>query len=117
MSIRMSECPQCGRRYLPARQFCVACGLVETRPTTLRPTGTMMNSAMLHRAGKDIVTPMPSLIAMVRESGNGATFWAPVEGNLGLPVGSPVAFRTKSWTLPDGGIFEGIVVAPSEVTR
>jgi hypothetical protein len=77
----------------------------------------MMDSAMLHRAGKDIVTPLPSLIAMVRESADGATFWAPVEGNLELPSGTAVSFRTRSWILPGGETFEGIVVVPAEASR
>ena len=114
MSLTASECPQCGRRYVPARRFCVACSLVETQATALRPTGLLLNSSMLHRAGKDIVTALPSLIAMVRESGEGATFWAPVEQNLPLAPGTPVAFLKKAWSLPDGGTFEAIVVRPKE---
>jgi len=117
MSMIPSECPKCGRRYLPARRFCVSCSLVETRPTALRPTGTLLNTSMLHRAGKDIVTPLPSLIAMVRESGDGATFWAPVEGNLPLAPGAPVGFHTRTWALPEGGEFEAIVVRPREIAQ
>jgi len=116
MSLTASECPTCGRRYVPARRFCVGCSLVETRPTTLRPAGVLLNTSMLHRAGKDIVTPLPSLIAMVREDGEGATFWAPVEGNASVPPGTPVTFRTKTWNLAAGGTFEAVVVQPQEAT-
>lgn len=117
MSVSTSECPACGRRYLPARRFCVGCSLIETRPTRLRPTGVVLHRSMLHRAGKEIVTPLPSLIAMIREFGDGATFWAPVEGNMDIPPGTPVALRTKTWTLPDGSNFTAIVVQPKEATE
>jgi uncharacterized OB-fold protein len=101
---------------MPARRFCVACGLVETQAATLRPTGTLLSRSLLHRAGKDVVTVLPSPIALVQESNEGATFCAPVEGDLsGLAAGARVALRTKSWPLPDGSRFEVIVVAAEEV--
>lgn len=101
---------------MPARRFCIACTLVETRPADLRPAGVLLGWSLLHRAGKDIVTPLPSAVAIVQEEGEGASFSAPVDGDpSSLAPGDRVIFRSKSWPIPDGGgNFDGIVVAAEE---
>lgn len=115
MSVSLSECPRCGRRYVPARRFCISCSLVENQAKTLRPMGVLLSCSLLHRAGKDVLTALPSLIALVQETGQGATFCAPVEGDAtGLRHGDRVALRTRLWPLPDGGSFEGIVAAAEQ---
>jgi uncharacterized OB-fold protein len=107
----ITECPSCGRRFLPSRELCSACLLTRTLPTTPRATARVLSYSILQRAGSSAVIKPPTTIALLREEDDGASFAAPVEGEAaGLMIGETVDVRQRSWAVENGASFTGVVV-------
>lgn len=105
-----TDCPSCGRRFLPPREFCSACLLVRTRPTVVRPTATVLSYSELQRAGSSAVISPPTVIVLLMEEGEGASFAAPLEGDrAGLAIGETVELCERTWAVADGMKFTGVV--------
>lgn len=105
-----AACPQCGRRYLPPRPYCSACFLVATTPSEPRGAATVLSYSMLLRAGPAALVQTPTMILLLREDGDGASFMAPLEGiSDGLRIGDVVTLATRVWPTGSGSTFSGVV--------
>lgn len=110
-----SECPSCGRRFIPRQRFCGHCGLVETSPAAPRRHGIVLSFSRLHRAGAAAVVEAPFTVVLVREEGDGATFTAPLDGNAeSIRIGDRVRLDARAWQVENGQDFRAIVVSAAE---
>lgn len=110
----MTACPVCGRRYLPARATCLACPLQACEPAEPAGEAEVLTLSRARRVGPAAVVSPPVTILLVREVGAGGVFGAPLDADeMGdVQPGDRVRLVEKSWPLPDGGAFRGIVARP-----